>query len=50
MANDNKKSYKNAKNSQEKLMNATNSLEAKSANLDLNHGKKAETMGPNTQR
>ena len=46
----NKSSFLKAKNNQEKLQNATNSLNAKEANLNQHHNSKKESLGPNTQR
>lgn len=44
------KTFENATNKQEKLNNAVSSLDAKEHNLDQNHNKKPEAMGPNTKR
>lgn len=44
------KSFENATNKQQKLVNSVNSIEAKKDNLNNNDDTKKEALGPNTRR
>lgn len=50
MENNKNKTFEDATNNKQKLKNAVSSVDAKEHNLDQNHSKKPEAMGPNTKR